>query len=238
MNKEHDYSDEQLQAFVDDEIDIIDRAEMMEAIRHNDTLACEVCELLQIKDAVRLAYREPERPAQQKKGLQAGRWSPLPRVAAAAVMLFALGTLTGVLVKPYLANPVSQGTAPLAGLSHAGQELKRVVLHISSAERASLDQALTDAEELLRQYQDRPEMVQLEVVANAEGLSLLRADTSDQAERIRRLAETFDNVSFLACSRTIEKLRMRGIDVHLLPEARVIPGALEAIVDRLQQGWV
>ena len=42
MNGENNYSDEQLQAFVDDEIDIIDRAEMMEAIRRDDVLACQV----------------------------------------------------------------------------------------------------------------------------------------------------------------------------------------------------
>jgi intracellular sulfur oxidation DsrE/DsrF family protein len=52
------------------------------------------------------------------------------------------------------------------------------------------------------------------------------------------MAQQFNNISFLACSRTIEKLHMRGIDIHLIPEARVIPGALEAIVDRMQQGWV
>ena len=80
--------------------------------------------------------------------------------------------------------------------------------------------------------------MQLEVVANAEGLKLLRADTSPYPERIRRMALQFNNISFLACNRAIEKLRMNGIDVHLLPEARVIPGALEEIVDRLQQGWV
>ena len=63
MSTDNRYSDEQLQAFVDDEIDITDRAEIMEAIRHDDELACQVCELLQIKDTVRLAYLEPERVA-------------------------------------------------------------------------------------------------------------------------------------------------------------------------------
>ena len=238
MKDSNRYSDEQLQAFVDDEVDIVDRAEIMEAIRHDDELACQVCELLQIKDTVRLAYREPERPAHGKDSLNPGWWSRLPRVAAAAVVIFSLGTVTGTLVQSYMSATSAPNIDPLANLSDLNQELKRVVLHISSAESERLDQALTDAEELLSQYQDHPEMVQLEVVANTAGLSLLRVDTSAYAERIRRLAEKFDNVSFLACSRTIEKLRMRGIDVHLLPEARVIPGALEAIVDRLQEGWV
>lgn len=238
MNGENNYSDEQLQAFVDDEVDIIDRAEMMEAIRRDDVLACQVCELLQLKDAVRTAYREPERPTPRNTRLQHTWFQRLPRMAAAAVMIFALGTLTGTLIQSYPPATANHGISSLASLDSANHELKRVVLHVSSTEAQRLDQALTDAEELLSRYQDHPEQVQLEVVANAEGLALLRADTSAFPERIKRLAETFNNISFLACSRTIEKLHLRGIDVHLLPEARVIPGALEEIVDRMQQGWM
>jgi len=238
MNTRNSFSDEQLQAFVDDEIDIAERAEIMEAVRHDDELACRVCELLQIKDSVRLAYREPELPANPPASWKSGWWSGTPFRAAAAVLIFALGTVTGTALQMNTTDPLSHTGGKLASAAIANQELKRVVLHISTAESQRLDQALSDAEELLGSYKDRPEMVQLEVVANTEGLSLLRADTSPYPERIRRLAQQFNNVSFLACSRTIEKLRMRGIDVHLLPEARVIPGALEAIVDRMQEGWV
>jgi intracellular sulfur oxidation DsrE/DsrF family protein len=238
MNDDNNYSDEQLQAFADDEIDIIDRAEMMEAIRRDHDLACQVCELLQIKDAVRLAYREPELVAPRQDRLRPAWWARLPRMAAAAVMIFALGTLTGTLIPAHMTETANQGFDSLAKAGSADRELKRVVLHVSSAEEERLEQALNDAEELLERYKDNPKLIQLEVVANSAGLALLRADTSPYPERIRRLAEKFDNIGFLACSRTIEKLRLRGIDVHLLPEARVIPGALEAIVDRLQQGWV
>lgn len=238
MNTRSSFSDEQLQAFVDDEIDIAERAEIMEAVRHDDELACRVCELLQLKDSVRLAYREPELPETRPASWKSGWWSGTPFRAAAAVLIFALGTLTGTSLQMNTTDPLAYTGGKLASAAIANQELKRVVLHISTAESQRLDQALSDAEELLSSYKDRPEMVQLEVVANAEGLSMLRADTSPYPERIRRLAQQFNNVSFLACSRAIEKLRMRGIDVHLLPEAQVIPGALEEIVDRLQEGWV
>lgn len=238
MNKHSEFSDEQLQAFVDDEIDVTERTEIMEAVRQDDALACRVCELLQIKDSLRLAYREPELPAPRPARWHASWWTGTPFRAAAAVLIFALGTLTGTALQSPVTDTASRTFGTLASADTANQGLKRVVLHISSADKNRLDQALTDAEELLDSYRDQPELVQLEVVANTEGLSLLRADTSPYPERIRRMAQQFNNISFLACSRTIEKLRLRGIDVHLLPEARVIPGALEEIVDRLQQGWV
>ena len=187
---------------------------------------------------MRTAYREPERPTPRNTRLQHTWFQRLPRMAAAAVMIFALGTLTGTLLPSKLPDTSSQMMSSLAEVDQAHPDLKRVVLHISSTEAQQLDKALTDAENLLSHYQDHPELVQLEVVANAEGLALLRTDTSAYPERIRKLAEKFSNVSFLACSRTIEKLRLRGIDVHLLPEAELIPSALDAIVDRLQKGWI
>ncbi|MGB5472436.1 MAG: hypothetical protein WBQ78_03035 [Gammaproteobacteria bacterium] len=237
MTTRNSFSDEQLQAFVDDEIELSERAEMMEAIHQDDELACRVCELLQIKDSVRLAYREPEQPERKQKRWKSAQQRHFSLRAAAAVLIFALGTVTGMVMQTQKISPAGT-TSPLAAVDSVNQQLKRVVLHISTAQTDRMEQALDDAEQLLVSYKDHPELVQLEVVANAEGLKLLRADTSPYPERIRRMALQFNNISFLACNRAIEKLRMNGIEVHLLPEARVIPGALEEIVDRLQQGWV
>jgi len=232
------YSDEQLQAFVDDEINVTDRAEIMEAVRLDDDLACRVCELLQMKDNVRLAYREPEQPVGGYMSRQPARQWQVPATAAAALLIFAIGTTTGVVLQSYNNGATISTGSTVAAVADIEQEMKRVIIHISSAEPQKLDEALTDTEELLVSYKDRPELVKIEVVANAAGLELLRADTSPYPDRIRRMAQQFDNISFLACSRTIEKLRLRGIDVHLLPEAETIPAALEEIVDRMQQGWV
>jgi intracellular sulfur oxidation DsrE/DsrF family protein len=238
VNKENSFSDEQLQAFVDDEIATSERAEMIEAINQDDALACRVCELMQLKDSVRLAYRDPPQPSSAGARWNAAHKSLLPIQAVAAVMLLAVGTLVGILLQPQLNPSTPIAPAGLAQIAPAGDEHKRVVFHISTADPERLEQALDDAEELLSAYQDEPDKVLLEVVANAEGLNLLREDASPYAERIHRMAMMYNNLSFLACSRTIEKLKLKGIDVHLVPDAEVIPAALEKIVDRLHEGWV
>ncbi len=238
MNKNHDYSDEQLQAFVDDELGISERTEITEAISKDDALACRVCELMQLKDSVRLAYSEPPQPANTMERWNASHKAMFSVKAVAAVMLLAVGTLIGGLLQPQLNPSASIAPAGLAQIAPVGDEYKRVVFHISTADPGRLERALDDAEELLASYKDSPEKVQLEVVANAQGLTLLREDASPYAERIQRMAMLYDNLSFLACSRTIEKLKLKGIDVHLVPDAEVIPAALEKIVDRLHEGWV
>jgi anti-sigma factor RsiW len=89
------YSDEKLQLFVDDEMNSSDRAEIMETINTDDDLSDRVCELVQLKDAVRLAYSEPPQSAHAA----AHRGAALPTRtwlnAAAAVLSLAIGTLGG-----------------------------------------------------------------------------------------------------------------------------------------------
>jgi len=109
---------------------------------------------------------------------------------------------------------------------------------VSSSDPVRFGAALDGVERLLRTSRAEGRVVQVEIVANTEGLNLLRADRSPYAARLRHLAHRYDNVRILACSRTIEKFRLMGVDVRLLPEAEVIPGALEQIVTRLQEGWV
>jgi len=238
MNYNNMFSDEQLQAFVDDEIDTHDRVEIMEAVRKDEDLACRVCELLQVKDSLRLAYREPPQPAHTNTRWKSSRKARRSIKVAAAVVLFTVGSVTGWLIHSQPGSTATPAVSKIAQMDPAGEEYKRVILHISTADPKRLGEALDDAEQLLSRYKDHPERVQMEVISNAEGLTLLRADASPYVERIRRLAQKYHNVSFLACARTIEKLRMKGIEIHLIPEARVIPGALEEIVDKLQDGWV
>jgi anti-sigma factor RsiW len=93
MNMDDNYSDEKLQLFVDDEMNSSDRAEFMEAINNNDELSNRVCELLQLKDALRLAYSEPPKSAHGASHRDAAFQSRTWLNAAAAVLLLAIGTL-------------------------------------------------------------------------------------------------------------------------------------------------
>lgn len=236
--KNKTFSDEQLQAFVDDEVDLSDRTEIMEAISSDDEISYRVCELLQLKDSVSLAYHEPPQPAHTSKRWQAASRKRLPAKAIAASFLLGVGVLSGWFMHSLSLNGASPPASNFAQLAPANQEFKRVILHISTADTERLGQALDDAELLLAGYKDHPELLQLEIVANAAGLTIFREDTSPYIDRIRRMAEKYHNVDFLACSRTIEKLHLKGIDVHLIPEAKIIPAALEEIVDKLQEGWI
>ena len=72
---------------------------------------------------------------------------------------------------------------------------------------------------------------------NNSGLDLLREESTFHAERIARLAARHEMLAFVACGNAIARYRSAGLDVKLVPEARVERTAVEHIVDRVRQGW-
>ena len=68
-----------------------------------------------------------------------------------------------------------------------------------------------------------------------QGLDLLRSDVTPFSAEISALAS--ESVIFYACSKAIQRLEAKGIEVQLVPEA--IPGytALDRVVIRMKDGW-
>ncbi len=229
-------SEERLNAFVDGELDGEDHAQMQRLVCEDAEVARAVCELRTVKELVRSAYVGVCPP-----GGRSYRLLPAPprrgiRGIAAALALLAAGALAGWLARDALVEREISGLQAIALAPMA--ETRRIILHVSSNDPARFEAALDDTERLLRASRDEGRVVQVEIVANTEGLKLLRMAHAPYVARLRALARRYHNVRILACSRTIEKFRLMGVDIRLVPEAQVIPGALERIVDRLQQGWV
>lgn len=234
MSNEERVSDERLNAFVDNELDTDEWTRIVEQIRQDPDLARRVCELRQLKDMVCMSYQLNERAEPLVRSHPTGRGRLLAG-AATSLMLLLAGLAAGYQLGH---GRTSAGFEQLVRVDPAQEDASKILVHIASDDPGRLKAALDETEDLLRDYQARARKVQIEVVANADGVQLLRSDTSPYARRIAALLAKYDNLAFLACSRSLEKLRLRGIDVHLLPEVDVVPGALEEIVARLQEGWV
>ena len=85
-------SEEQLNAFLDNELDPEERAKILEAIRKDKTIAEEVCALRQIKDMVTLAYREAPKPG---NNYTFNRQARLLNSKVVAMLMLVLGTAGG-----------------------------------------------------------------------------------------------------------------------------------------------
>lgn len=242
---DHPISDEHLNAFVDGQLDSDEKSRVLAAINADDTLSRRACEIRRVRDLVQHAYENPPRaPRRHASGAMGLGW----RQAVAAVLLLALGGLIGwyshaeqppvtSLRAMYLDQEKAFQTAELGqALGRGGH---KILLHLSSDAPDKLELALNTAERLLASYREREQPVEIEVVANAGGLELLRADVSPFADRVRELQRKYDNLTFLACQTAINRLRReRHITPDLLPEALITPNALDEILNRLQQGWM
>ncbi|MGD2075393.1 MAG: hypothetical protein PVI91_07270 [Gammaproteobacteria bacterium] len=245
-------SEERLNAFIDDELDAAEKSEVFEALSSDSGLNQQACELRQLSELVRHAYDRP--PAiESYRRPRARPFGPWGRAAAASLLL-AVGAAVGwVGHQP----PQPQGAAPdlhamywdeqrafqNADLNSVSSQSgpKRVIVHLNTSSPDKFEKALATAEQLLETYGSGDQESEIEVVANASAIRMLRSDYSPYSDRVRQLQDRYFNLTFLACKDAIDHIQeLEGPDsnVSLLPDVAVTPSALEHILERLKEGWV
>ena len=230
MSMQDKYSDEKLQLFVDDEMNNSDRAEFMEAASNDDDLSNRVCEFMQLKDALRLAYSEP--PKSGHNALHQGNtfhtrtWLN----AAAAVLLLAIGTLGGWTLYPQF------GTSNEAiNMAIQQPQSEKIILHISKSDPEQFSAALNYAEKFLIEHEAQGH--QVDVVAHASGLDMMRADVSPIKEQIIAMMDKYDNIHFIACAGAIKMYtKKNGVAPDIIQGVGTDYTAFDHIVGRLQDG--
>jgi intracellular sulfur oxidation DsrE/DsrF family protein len=234
MNRQPPCSDEDLHRFVDEELSDGERARMADLLERNPQVADRVQRHRMVDDLVRQAFEEIETAARPLAPEH--RRHTIPRIAAAAALFVPLGFLAGWLAKPAL--PDRGEPTLLAGgvsLERTSGRLTHALFHIDADDPAAMEKLLERAESILARSGDAD--AQVEVVANAGGLNLLRADTSAYAERLRNLMARYPNLTIVACANAIKRFEERGTNVLLFSEVKSDETAIDHIVQRLQQGW-
>lgn len=236
MNDHDHITEEQLNAYVDNELHDNERALLINAIAHDREISKTVTDIRQSMDQMKLAYKHPPLPAVHYLQ-QAEQKSAWLSVAIAATVFLAIGTLIGVLL-PQQSGHVSPTFTAVNEYSPVNASDDKILIHVNSMDRNQITSALNKAEEILLHTNKTHRKVNLKLVANAEGLGILRHN-SPYADRIRQLSSTHDNIKFLACGIAMENARLKeGTNIKLLPEAQKIPAALTEILDRLKEGWL
>ncbi len=224
MKQGHDETFRQLNALADGALDTRQSERLLEEIEQHAELRESLCDIHRLKDMVRYAYAECESPKRQL------RMTPRLRIglAAAAVALFSLGFAGGRFTVP------NDPLAPFE-LTQVVSQPNKVVLFIGHSDSGKFKQTLDRAENLLSRYQDQG--VEVNIVASAGGIDLLRKSASPYVQRIKDLSDSYTALQFVACNNTIAKLVREGQDVALIENAVVKPSAVQFVVERLQQGW-
>lgn len=244
-------SDEHLNAFIDNQLDADEKSRILATIKADSELSHRACEIKRLRELVQHAYELPSARAEHGGHARALR-GPLQAVAAAALLVVgaAVGWISNAQLYPanhdldvkamYLDEERAFQTAQVDEAPTV-QGGRKILLHISSDDPQKLEQALDTTERLLQTYRARHMPVELELVANAGGLNLLRADISPFADRIEDLQFRYEELTFFACQTAINRMlerEHRDQVPPLLPQALTTPNALDQILTRLQEGWV
>ncbi|MDP2825934.1 MAG: hypothetical protein Q8O52_24995 [Sulfuritalea sp.] len=228
MNDVRDFSDEHLNAFVDNQLGVQECDEILAAIANDVELGQRLCALRSTKELVRHAYGNVP-AARRTRNLHLPVWGG----ALAASIVLMVGVLAGwVGHRATTAVETPGSIAAWAGGLFAA-EPARILIHLDSSRSEQMDAAL----DLAEAYLAKAGSAQVEIIANHRGLELLRVDTTPYAARIAELKTHHVRVGFVACGQTIARLQGVGVAVELVPEAVVTRTAIEHVADRVQQGW-
>ncbi len=227
-----------INAYVDGELTPGERLEVLAALQENPDFAHEACELANLKSQLQLAYASPPDPSPKAK-----RRRPTGLLAIAAGLLaLAIGLTGGWFagssdIRPdrlVLLDPLGRGQAPATTESDA----TRIVFHLTTSDRLATSELLDDIEAMLQVHRDNGKALRVEVVSHGDGLDFLRTSLSGHKVRIHQLAESYSNLTFVACKNTIDRVEVEdGIEINVLPDAQIIESGVNHVVRRQKEGW-
>lgn len=239
MHNQTPYSDEHLNAFIDDQLDATEKAEIIDAVRHDAELSQRVCKLQKLKNLLQLSYESIDIPDRHKETSKFKQPTKMKWFAAASFFL-AIGSIAGWVshqtMSPKSLLDIAQITQPQTTPNNS--QNWRLMLHVSTANPKRLNIVLNEAEALLEEYAHLEKKLELEILTNSDGLALVNNTGKDYNKRLQKLQQKYDNIAVMVCRQTLKRIqREQGNKLTLLPRAKVVPSAINQIVKRQRSGW-
>lgn len=231
MKEEKKFSDEFINAFVDDELTPEEKAQAYVGLGADEGLNRQICELRKVRDLVALAYRNVPGHEPHMGTFVAGRKCS---TAVAAGLALLIGGVGGWFLHPaHTAQEPGQSVA-----SNVAKDTDKVLFHVSDGNPDHLKTVLDEVENLMTFYRQAHKQARVEIITNGGGLSLLMAGISPYAERIQRMQKEYSNLTFVACQNSIDRVQQElGLTAKLLPGVVVIDSGVAQIMRRQSQGW-
>jgi hypothetical protein len=236
MNDQNLYSDEFINAFVDNELSPGERAELLSAASSSKELSQRICQMQRLKEMLKTAY--PEQTDNSSSMHSRGRTGWLGYAAAAVVGAFSVF----VVLQPQQMRSIAEPVAAIQPeLNHSVSQTgatSRVVFHISNDDLAVADELFDQVEFVLQEYAASGRPIRVEVVANNQGLRLFQQGRTLFEKRIADLDSRYQNITFAACGNTMERIQKEtGETIEILPQAVIIRSGISFVARRQKQGW-
>jgi intracellular sulfur oxidation DsrE/DsrF family protein len=205
-----------LGAFVDGHLDPAHCETIIKAMEDDPEIRERVYELRRAKDLMKLGFSQASAPSRMEH--KPAFWRKYPS-AIAAMLVLAVGFAGGWLIQP--APSIQQHDAAQAQVQV--NQGDKIIVHISKSDP--------------KQFANTLAYHQIDVVAHASGLDLMRTDVSPLKQQILALMDKHDNVHFIACAGAIKKFHKKnGEAPDIIHGVKTDMTAFDHIVGRLQSG--
>ena len=240
MKRNEEFSDEILNAFIDDQLDHDERAHILSALRHDDALSQRVCDLQKVRSLVQQAFTEDDIvPEHQQASTDKYRGSVRKGIAAGVLIL--VGLLSGWFSHQHFSNThslVEYAKIIRDNPAVAKNETWKIMMHVSNDQVKRFNVLLNEAEHLLSTYKKNDKPIQLEILANGKGLALVKNENTPHVEKLKALQQQYDNLVVSMCGQTLKRIKKEtGKSVALIPDTQVVRSAIHQVVKRQKEGW-
>jgi intracellular sulfur oxidation DsrE/DsrF family protein len=146
--------------------------------------------------------------------------------------------LTGLGLSFAGAAVATSGHAESATKVSSSKTRHRIVFQVDSADEKIIGHAISGTMNLSRLYNDAKQAFEIEIVANASGIQMLRADTSTVVEPLATLRGLIPTLTLSVCgsSATIASQK-EGHELVFLSGVKVVPYGVGRLVELQEAGW-
>ena len=240
MNAQTKYSDEHINAYIDDELDSEERARLIFDEQNDAELAVRINSARMLKEKVHLAYadigQEYSRNQTYSDTTDSGLLTPMRAAAAVMVMLgaFLVTTLTGGPSDGDLSRAssliASTDATPSQLIVASAATGDNIVIDLNRYDPAVFDETIANIEKLARGTS-----ATVEVVANGQGLQAVETD-SKHATVLAGLADQLDNLDVMVCAATLAATESERT-VNLLGNIVTTTSVVHQVASRTADGW-
>ena len=231
-------STEMLNAYIDNELDEKEALEIEAEIKKSTQLQKKLHDYQQVKLKIQASYASLRAPVRREREAAKSTWIP---TAIAASLTLTVGITSGWFGHQYMASNATNDVTidKLLGvkLQAVTPQDDKIIIHLAQNDQVIFEKALAKAEALLERFESMEQKGSIQVLANSNGMDILRNDKSPYKQRIVNLMDQHDNIQFVACQNTIQRLQANGQNVDLINGVQVHGPVINEIVTHMQDGW-
>ncbi|VAW57496.1 hypothetical protein MNBD_GAMMA07-2636 [hydrothermal vent metagenome] len=229
------YSDETINAYADNHLLGQEKVDFENALQNDPALQLALNNIYTLKQQVHGAYKNIE----SAEALKPAKTYNMQIATYAAILLL---TFSGGWISSNLFNTdhtkIGQVNLSTKNAHIINHKYGKYIIHIGKRDDNKFKRTLNQVEALLAQNKNNSKNLELEIIANADGLDLLRVGATPYSNRVKRLITNYSNIKFIACANALERLQKQGIAPNLIKSVRHSNiTAIDQVIRRVNDGW-